>query len=489
MSVCYTIGSMIFLLIVFYLFFKRKGKLELENKVFLGLMVLAVILVFFEGLRTYYIGIESASNFIVQFVGKMDVFLMIAWQYLFLYYLYILSRLKVTDTNYYKKAKKLAIIFAVASVITLVLVIFAPLELYCDSNGLSAYSGGGALAFFLYFFTIVVYIFATVVLTVYKKNIRNIFLTPLYLDFETLIIVLILKIIFPNVLINILVPSFILTIVISYLTIESQDSRLLYDYRTTVANSEKNNKIQKEFLGNISRHLRTPMTSIVGFGDIISSNDNLSPEEMKKCMDYIYSSNKEVSDLIRNLVDISKIKSNREVVSNVAYSLDKLLFNIVSNYRKEYANSININVLADPNLPLNYIGDVVKINKIIKYIIDTAIRFDNYGHIDLSVQGTKINDSIYEMTFVVSNRESIMNETIFNAKFEDYANEGTTYVNLKLVTAKELTSFIGGVVEFTTTQDENANYYIRIRQRIYDKSVLGDIKERINLLNNKLGGE
>ena len=300
---------------------------------------------------------------------------------------------------------------------------------------------------------------------------------------------MILKIIFPNVLINILVPSFILTIVISYLTIESQDSRLLYEYRTTVANSEKNNRIQKEFLGNISRHLRTPMTSIVGFGDIISSNDNLTPEEMKKCMDYIYSSNKEVSDLIRNLVDISKIKSNREVVSNVAYSLDKLLFNIVSNYRKEYANSININVLADPNLPLNYIGDVVKINKIIKYIIDTAIRFDNYGHIDLSVQGTKINDSIYEMTFVVSNRESIMNETIFNAKFEDYANEGTTYVNLKLVTAKELTSFIGGVVEFNTTQDENANYYIRIRQKIYDKSVLGDINERINLLNNKLGGE
>ena len=93
------------------------------------------------------------------------------------------------------------------------------------------------------------------------------------------------------------------------------------------------------------------------------------------------------------------------------------------------------------------------------------------------------------MTCVVSNRESIMNETIFNAKFEDYANEGTTYVNLKLVTAKELTSFIGGVVEFNTTQDENANYYIRIRQKIYDKSVLGDINERINLLNNKLGGE
>lgn len=64
---------------------------------------------------------------------------------------------------------------------------------------------------------------------------------------------------------------------------------------------------QKEFMGSFAHELKTPMTSIIGYADLIRSQ-SLSPEEQQQAANYIFSEGRRLESLSFKLLDLLVLK-------------------------------------------------------------------------------------------------------------------------------------------------------------------------------------
>src|SRR5699024_12144163 len=88
----------------------------------------------------------------------------------------------------------------------------------------------------------------------------------------------------------------------------------------------KDLKIERnEFLANISHELRTPLTYIKGYADIINRSES-QKEEVEEYIHFIQEETEQLTDLIKNLLQLAKIDKN-----NIMINLDH---NDLCNYIK-----------------------------------------------------------------------------------------------------------------------------------------------------------
>ena len=73
--------------------------------------------------------------------------------------------------------------------------------------------------------------------------------------------------------------------------------------------AENNDRLKSAFLANMSHEIRTPLNSIIGFSELLAETDDA--EEKKEYASIIQSSNNLLLQLINDIIDISKIESNR----------------------------------------------------------------------------------------------------------------------------------------------------------------------------------
>ncbi|MEM7317701.1 MAG: ATP-binding protein [Pseudomonadota bacterium] len=66
-----------------------------------------------------------------------------------------------------------------------------------------------------------------------------------------------------------------------------------------------------EFLGQISHELRTPMTSIRAFSEILRDTDDLPPEELNRCSAIIHDEASRLTRLLDDLLDLSVLENGR----------------------------------------------------------------------------------------------------------------------------------------------------------------------------------
>ena len=135
-----------------------------------------------------------------------------------------------------------------------------------------------------------------------------------------------------------------------YLTFESQDNQLLSEYIESKNESEKLSKNKTKFLVNMSHQIRTPMSTIMGFSDIIS-NENTKDEDITIGIEGIHNASKELIDTMDTILDISKIESNKTTIKEEEYDIQSLLSEIQSivlsriNNLQKYTDAIHKDIL------------------------------------------------------------------------------------------------------------------------------------------------
>lgn len=179
----------------------------------------------------------------------------------------------------------------------------------------------------------------------------------------------------------------VLEIVAHELSIYIEKQESVEELISAKEKAEESDRLKTYFLQNMSHEIRTPMNGILGFAELLEQ-DGLDPEEVKEYATYIRNSGNRMMELIKNILDVSKIESGVSEVSQNNIKPEKLM---EESYREF------INVCREKNLKLSFeiapelqeqsfISDEMKLSQILSCLLSNAVKFSSQGSVEYSLQ-------------------------------------------------------------------------------------------------------
>ena len=156
------------------------------------------------------------------------------------------------------------------------------------------------------------------------------------------------------------------------------------------------------FLANMSHEIRTPLNGIVGFTELLK--DTGLEEEQAEFVEIIEKSSENLLEIINNILDLSKIESNKLEIEDIVFSPIEEFESAVEVYAVRASEKhINLGCFVDPELECPLKGDPTKIKEVIINLLSNAVKFtSNSGAINVNIR--KLNsqkDGISRVKFEV----------------------------------------------------------------------------------------
>lgn len=118
-----------------------------------------------------------------------------------------------------------------------------------------------------------------------------------------------------------------------------------------VKESMKSERLKTELITNVSHDLKTPLTSIVNYIDILSKED-IQPEEAKEHVDVLVRQSQRMKKLIDDLIEASKASSGSTKVELTRSDMGVLLSQSVAEYEERFQNADLAVKMTLPEKPL-----------------------------------------------------------------------------------------------------------------------------------------
>jgi len=155
------------------------------------------------------------------------------------------------------------------------------------------------------------------------------------------------------------------------------------------------NKVMKEFMDNVSHELRTPMNGIIGISDMLLKykSENLETRQVEG-LQHINQSGNRLLELINDILDLSRIDSNRQKIVIEKCSIDQLLAHlrslVISLIQEK---EIKFVIRKSSNVPDFILSDIKLLTQILNNLLSNAVKFTDKGSIRLFVHF--IEDKLY----------------------------------------------------------------------------------------------
>jgi signal transduction histidine kinase/DNA-binding response OmpR family regulator len=159
---------------------------------------------------------------------------------------------------------------------------------------------------------------------------------------------------------------------------------------------------KSEFLLDMSHEIRTPLNAIIGMTAIAIKSDNVDRREY--CLKKIEDASTHLLDVINDILDISKIETNKLELSPESFIFEKMIQKAVNmiNYQAEEKHqffSVNIN----DNIPYTLTGDSKRLIQIITNLLSNAVKFTpESGSVRLDARLAAAENGVYTVQIEVT---------------------------------------------------------------------------------------
>ena len=242
------------------------------------------------------------------------------------------------------------------------------------------------------------------------------------------------------------------------------NTKMVGDIRNLMDKEREAERTKNELITNVAHDLRTPLTSIIGYLELLSGKVEIPAEMQKKYIDIAYAKSKRLEKLIEDLFGFTKMNYGKVAMHVSKVDIVKLLSQLLEEFYPSFKDK-NLSYELQSNVPGKVItADGNLLARLFDNLINNAIKYGADGKrvlVQIHAEEEVVTVSVTNYGYVIPADELPL---LFNKfyRVEQSRSTNTGGTGLGLAIAKNIVDMHGGTIQVTS--DLNGTVFtVRLR--------------------------
>ncbi|MGM9641719.1 MAG: ATP-binding protein [Eubacteriales bacterium] len=202
--------------------------------------------------------------------------------------------------------------------------------------------------------------------------------------------------------------------------------------------------LQSDFVSNVSHEIKTPLSAIEGYATLLQ-NPESTDEERERYTEKILFNTRRLSELVGNVLIISKLESGTVELNEDTFRLDEQIRSSIMLLESKWTQKeIEFDIELDE---ITYTGDRAMLLHVWNNLIGNAVKFSPQGELVV----LRLTEKAGEVIFTVEDRGPGISDAAQKHIFEKFYQEDTSHKQegngLGLSLVKRIVDMSGGTVK------------------------------------------
>ena len=232
---------------------------------------------------------------------------------------------------------------------------------------------------------------------------------------------------------------------------QSEIYRATSQLKVALSKLEEAMLAKDQFLARMSHELRTPLTAVLGFSNMLFTEQ--SESKRGEQLRVIQRCSTVLLTMIDDVLDFSRADLGGYSLNNSSFALDKLIEDLNSLFLLQAREKdLDFNVLIEDGVPKQIYGDSVRLAQIITNLVNNAIKFTEFGSVQLHLSALNLDEIHDDLKFAITDTGKGIVKDKIPTLFEPFTQEDTSInrqyggSGLGLSIAKQLVNSMNGEI-------------------------------------------
>lgn len=235
---------------------------------------------------------------------------------------------------------------------------------------------------------------------------------------------------------------------------------LFCDFNSMVRDLDSTEVLKSSFISNISHELKTPISVIHNYTTLISE-DNITEDEKKEYIQKIQTTSEELSTLISNILQISKLDNHQLETVITNFNISETLIRCILGFELNLDQK-NINLDLDIPDELNIRSDKGLMKIVINNVLSNAIKFvPMNGNIQISLSQVG-NKTVLTVSDDGCGMDEDTKKHIFDKFYQGDSSHKTKGNGLGLSMVKQIITLLNGSIDVKSSPNMGSTFIISL---------------------------
>ncbi|MFJ5790857.1 sensor histidine kinase [Lysinibacillus sp. NPDC093197] len=244
---------------------------------------------------------------------------------------------------------------------------------------------------------------------------------------------------------------------------------LLNDTHKILAKHRKTESSMKKMLANISHDLKTPLTVVLGYTEMLQLQHSLKDAEQNRLLSGIHLKTEEVLKLIHTFFDLAKIEAGDTEYPITKVNVSEICRkNILSFYDMVMSVGLHIDINI-PESPIYALGNEDALERVLNNLIANAIAYGAEGRVIGLTVRNDATDVYIDVWDCGKGIDEYHIDSVFERMYtlEDSRNKSFQGSGLGLTITKRLVEIMNGTIQLKSIPYEKTVFTISLKRMMY----------------------